>query len=152
MSEGAAPHCTLLTCSVPFCAGQMVVLGQKSAFKNAGLDADSGSSKSKDNAQKGVEDAGNVEQQQQSATTQDDQASVQPITHACLLQDVAAFLSRLGLFGSSSESAADGMTTSGGDGTESRGSAFSEDGTPLNEDISFLLRMANQTGTEKGKR
>eukprot|EP00983_Pelagomonas_calceolata_P060432 1146357-Pelagomonas_calceolata.AAC.5 len=135
---------------------KMVVLGQKAAFKNAGLGADSGSFESEDKAQKGVEDAGSVEQQQQSATTQDDQAprkyvqaSIHPIMHACLLQDVAAFLSRLGLFGSSRESAADGMTTSGGNGTDFRGSAFSEDGTALNEDISFLLRMANQTGAEK---
>ena len=46
--------------------------------------------------------------------------------------------------------ASDGMTTSeGANNTSSRGSAFSEDGSRLNKDISFLLGMANDTGESR---
>ncbi|KAF5841824.1 hypothetical protein DUNSADRAFT_10887 [Dunaliella salina] len=117
---------------------KIVVLGQKAAFKNAGgIGGDSGSAEDNVEDKKAVDDTGSSmdELQQNADTTQDD-------------RNVADFLSRLGLFGSSSESAGDDMTTSGGNGTEFRGSAFSDDGTALNEDISFLLRMANQTGMD----
>jgi len=60
------------------------------------------------------------------------------------LQAIASFLSSLGFFG---QNAADGMTTSeGAENRASSGSAFADDGSALNEDISFLLRMANESG------
>ena len=62
-------------------------------------------------------------------------------------QDVATFVERIF---SAFPTAAEGMTTSGGSGDGASAgtnrSAFSDDGTALNEDISFLLQMANATG------